>query len=84
MSSFEQINRNQSDPDGLDFDTLRKEAIGYVQDLCGDTWTDYNLHDPGVTILEQACYGLTDLSYRSGFVVADYLTAETGSIDYCD
>ena len=82
MSTFEQIKRNQSDPDELDFDTLRKEGIGYVQDLCGDTWTDYNLHDPGVTVLEQACYGLTDLSYRSGFEVADYLTDETGSIDY--
>lgn len=82
MRTFEQINRNQSDPDELDFDALRKEAIGYVQDLCGNTWTDYNLHDPGVTILEQACYGLTDLAYRSGYEVADYLTDEAGSIDY--
>ena len=32
-----------------------------LQELCGETWTDYNLHDPGVSILEQLCYGLTDL-----------------------
>jgi hypothetical protein len=82
MPTSEQIKRNSSDPDELDFNALRKEAIGHVQDLCGHTWTDYNLHDPGVTILEQACYGLTDLAYRSGFEVADYLTDEAGSIDY--
>lgn len=82
MPVSEQIPRVGTDPDGLDFATLRKEGIGRVQDLCGEVWTDYNLHDPGVTILEQLCYGLTDLSYRSGFAVQDYLTDETNSIDY--
>ncbi|UJP04126.1 MAG: hypothetical protein LZF85_06770 [Nitrosomonas sp.] len=82
MPASEQIPRIRIDPDGLDFETLRKEAIGKVQELSGDIWTDYNLHDPGVTILEQLCYGLTDLSYRSGFTVPDYLTGEKGTIDY--
>lgn len=82
MPASEQIPRIRIDPDGLDFETLRKEAIGKVQDLSGDLWTDYNLHDPGVTILEQLCYGLTDLSYRSGFTVPDYLTGAKGTIDY--
>ncbi|NBQ69842.1 MAG: hypothetical protein EBU46_13880 [Nitrosomonadaceae bacterium] len=53
MPASEQIPRIRIDPDGLDFETLRKEAIGKVQELSGDIWTDYNLHDPGVTILEQ-------------------------------
>lgn len=82
MQTAEQINRNQSDPDALDFETLRKDALTIIQNLCGDNWTDYNLHDPGVTILEQLCYALTDLSYRSEFPVADYLTGRDGSIDY--
>ena len=82
MPTSDHIKKNRSDPDELDFDSLRKEAIGYVQDLCGETWTDYNLHDPGVTILEQICYGLTDLSYRSGFKVQDYLANKTKEIDY--
>ena len=50
--------------------------------MCGEIWTDYNLHDPGVTILEQLCYGLTDLSYRSGFEIQDYLTDKRNVIDY--
>jgi len=82
MPASEQIKRIRVDPDGLDFETLRKEAIGKVQDLCGEIWTDYNLHDPGVTILEQLCYGLTDLSYRTGFEIQDYLAGEMNVIDY--
>ncbi|SVD38771.1 uncharacterized protein METZ01_LOCUS391625, partial [marine metagenome] len=23
-----------------------------LQEFSGETWTDYNLHDPGITILE--------------------------------
>ncbi len=82
MSKSEHIKRHRVDPDALGFDNLRKEGINYVQELCGETWTDYNIHDPGVTILEQLCYGLTDLSYRSGFDVPDYLTNQDGAIDY--
>ncbi|MDR4515329.1 hypothetical protein [Nitrosomonas sp.] len=82
MPTADQISRIHSDPDALDFATLRKDALSIIQDLCGENWTDYNLHDPGVTILEQLCYALTDLSYRSEFPVADYLSGSDGSIDY--
>ena len=71
MSTSDQIPRLRIDLDGLDFDTLRKEAFDKVQDLSGEIWTDYNTHDPGVTILEHLCYGLTDLSYRTGFEVPE-------------
>lgn len=76
------IKKIQPDPDGLDFEELRKEGIRLVQEICGDIWTDYNLHDPGVTILEQLCYGLTDLAYRAGFQVTDYLASSDGEIDF--
>ncbi|WP_090331095.1 hypothetical protein [Nitrosomonas sp. Nm51] len=82
MPATDQINRIRNDPDALDFETLREDALSIIQNLCGDNWTDYNLHDPGVTILEQLCYALTDLSYRSEFPVADYLTGHDGTIDY--
>ena len=29
-------------------------------------WTDVNVHDPGVTVLEVLCYAITDLQYRNG------------------
>ncbi|MCK9200415.1 MAG: hypothetical protein M0P59_00295 [Gallionella sp.] len=76
------IKKLQPDPDGLDFDGLRKEGIRLVQEISGDVWTDYNLHDPGVTILEALCYGLTDLAYRSGFGAGDYLARDGGEIDF--
>ena len=76
------IKKIQPESDGLDFEGLRQEGIRLAQDVCGDKWTDYNLHDPGVTILEQACYGLTDLAYRTGFPVADYLASAGGDIDF--
>ena len=44
-----------------------------VQKYSGSKWTDYNYHDPGVTILEQLCYALTDLGYRANFRIEDLL-----------
>lgn len=82
MPISDQIPRIRIDPDGLDFDTLRKEAFDRVQDLSGKIWTDYNTHDPGVTILEHLCYGLTDLSYRTEFEVQDYLVGKNNKINY--
>jgi len=76
------IKRIQPDPDGLDFDGLRKEGIRLAQEASGDVWTDYNLHDPGVTLLEAICYALTDLVYRTGFSVADYLSSEERKLDF--
>ena len=63
-----------------DFNTLRQEGIALVQALSGTTWTDYNLHDPGVTILEALCYALTDLAYRTDFPIADLLADPQGII----
>ncbi len=60
---------------------LRAEGIRLLQQLSHETWTDYNTHDPGVTILELLCYAVTDLIYRTGFATADYLTDASGRID---
>ncbi|PIL40877.1 hypothetical protein CR103_05365 [Massilia psychrophila] len=72
----------RSDPIGLNFAALKAEGIDALRGLCGELWTDYNLHDPGVTVLEQLVYGLTDLAYRTEFDVADYLTGPDGAIAY--
>lgn len=66
----------------LDFDALKRRGLELAQSLSGAHWTDYNLHDPGVTILEQVCYALTDLAYRAEFDVADHLTDDQGRLDY--
>ena len=82
MNSSDVISRLQHDPDGLDFASLRAEGIARAQELAGNIWTDYNLHDPGVTILEQLCFGLTELAYQANVPVADYLANERGLIDF--
>jgi hypothetical protein len=57
---------------GLDYNYLRTEGIKFIQELTGSLWTDFNDHDPGVTILEQLCFALTDLSYRTDFEIQDH------------
>ena len=61
-------------PDYLDFQKLRASGLEHIQDLGSDLWTDYNLHDPGITILEVLCYALTDLGFRTNFDIKDLLT----------
>ncbi len=67
---------------GMDYYYLRNEGVAYLQELSGAIWTDYNEHDPGVTILEQLCYAITDLCYRCDTPITDLLTdCNTGRID---
>jgi len=59
-----------------DFASLRQEGLRQLERLAGPGWTDFNAHDPGITILEQVCYALTDLAYRNGHAVADLLVSD--------
>ena len=71
-----------TNPDELDYETLRLEGIRLVQKLCGNVWTDFNPHDPGITILEQIVFALTDLGYKAGFDIETFLSSKDGTIDY--
>jgi hypothetical protein len=62
-----------------DYYRLRREGIGYIEQMGSALWTDYNTHDPGITILEGLCYIITDLAYRSGWDIKDLLAPPTGS-----
>jgi hypothetical protein len=73
------ISKNNSGfPDYLDFDKLRREGITYLGKLAGKIWTDHNVHDPGITILEALCYALLDLGYRTNLPVEDLLSRAPG------
>ena len=64
------------------YTALREEGIDLVKRLAGEIWTDFGEHDPGVTILEQLAYALTDLCYRAELPMADLLVdPTTGRID---
>ena len=53
------------------YDELLNEGISLIQKFSGDKWTDYNYHDPGITILEQLCYAITDIGYKTNFNIQD-------------
>src|SRR5215475_9764174 len=59
----------------LDHAQLFAIGLGWVQQLASEVWTDYNVHDPGITTLELLSYTLTDLSYRASMPVQDLLAA---------
>ncbi len=67
-------------PEYLDWQQLRSSGIKHISDLSGKIWTDHNVHDPGITILEMLCYALTDLGYRTNFDIQELLAKkDTGS-----
>ncbi|MBS1630594.1 MAG: hypothetical protein JST27_11100 [Bacteroidetes bacterium] len=69
------IAKNPSLPPGMDYGLLRRSGLQYIEALGSALWTDYNIHDPGITMLEALCYALTDLSYRTSFPMEDLLAA---------
>lgn len=73
MNQSKSLDRNKIVEPSLDFNVLRKEGIKIIQELTGSFWTDFNVHDPGVTILEQLCYALTELSFRTDFEIEQLL-----------
>ena len=75
------ISTNPPSVKSMDYNFLRLEGIKVAQELSGDIWTDYNYHDPGVTMLEQLCYAITDLGYRTNFPIEDLLQTKTDDYD---
>jgi hypothetical protein len=60
--------------DDRDFDFLKRKGLEHIEEMSRKLWTDYNSHDPGITILEALCYAITDLGNRIQFPIADLLT----------
>ncbi len=68
------IYKNASLSDSENYVFLRQKGLEYVEQLASGRWTDYNSHDPGITILEALCYAITDLGYRTQYEIKDLLT----------
>ena len=64
-----------------DYYRLRREGIGFIEKMASRLWTDYNTHDPGITLLEALCYAITDLAYRANWDIQDLLTPENPPAD---
>ncbi|MEG3437610.1 hypothetical protein V0288_10815 [Pannus brasiliensis CCIBt3594] len=75
------IPKKQSRPLPMDRQRLYEIGLQYIQRLSSRIWTDYNVHDPGITILEILSYALTDLSYRTSLPIEDLLASYHGETD---
>jgi len=73
MSESRTIPKDISSDYGKDYAFLRARGLQYIERLAHKLWTDYNTHDPGVTMLEMLCYTITDLGYRIAMPVEDIL-----------
>ena len=82
MSLPKELNTEKYSSKSQRFEELLEEGIFHIQNFSGDNWTDYNYHDPGITILEQICYAITDLGYKSNFPVEDLLMVGVDNYDF--
>jgi hypothetical protein len=48
------------------FDFLKEQGMQLIRQVASATWTDHNLHDPGITLLETLCHALTEAGLQSG------------------
>jgi hypothetical protein len=64
----------------LNFQKLKDRAMDYIKQYSSVSWTNYNPSDPGITILEQICFALTELGYCGDFPMADILTQKNNQL----
>jgi hypothetical protein len=64
--------------EALDFRALQRIGLEAIARTGSAHWTDFNEHDPGITILEVLSFALTDLGYRAEFPIEDLLAPEAG------
>lgn len=72
------ISKEKIFPTSMNFAELKREGIENIQKLSGKIWTDYNSHDPGVTILENLCFALTELGFKTNFSIEDIFFHKNG------
>jgi hypothetical protein len=75
------ISKNESLPT-LDHqnnaDQLKQQALSLIGQLAGESWSDHNSSDPGITILEVLAFAISDLSERLKFPIEDLLQGIPG------
>ena len=76
MASKEQQIRKAPGPIG--YDELREAGLEHIRRYSRSIWTDHGIHDPGITMLENLCFSLVDLGYRTDFSMPD-LDASDGN-----
>lgn len=76
IDTYKKIPKNVSTNDDLDFEFLLKTGIEYIESMGGGLWTDYNEHDPGITMLQMLSYAITDLGARMDLPIATLIASK--------
>lgn len=67
------INIKKREKEDNEYKRLQDYTLKRIEKLCGNIWTDYNPHDPGITIADYFNYALFELNYRLSFSLQTYL-----------
>ncbi|MXO04512.1 hypothetical protein [Flavobacterium sp. HBTb2-11-1] len=70
------IPKKSASEDDLDFFYLRKKGIEYIESFGSKFWTDFNEHDPGITMLEMLSYAISDLGMRLNLPIENILASD--------
>lgn len=76
MSEPLQISIAPPEVKSQDFAFLREQGMNIIRSVASGTWTDHNLHDPGITLLEAFCYALTEMGLRTGMNMRDLVASD--------
>lgn len=84
LKKYQPIRKDVATGDDLDYGFLRMKGLEYIEQLARNVWSDYNEHDPGITLLEMLSYALTDLAARIEMPIENLLTPEENSAPKID
>jgi hypothetical protein len=73
----EKYNLNAQAAKTLEREQLKEVWLEFMQQLSGDIWTDYNAHDPGITIMEQLCDTLSKINKRATTPIQNLLNSQS-------
>lgn len=72
-----QFNLNTQAEKTLEREQLKEVWLEFMQQLSGDVWTDYNAHDPGITIMEQLCDTMSKINKRATTPIQNLLNSQS-------
>ncbi|MGH1337488.1 MAG: hypothetical protein ACRBFS_15300 [Aureispira sp.] len=73
----DKFNLNAQAAKTLEREKLKEVWLEFMQQLSGDIWTDYNTHDPGITIMEQLCDSLSKINKRATTPIQNLLNSQS-------
>ena len=73
----DQFNLNTQIAKTLEREQLKEVWLEFMQQLSGDIWTDYNTHDPGITIMEQLCDVMSQINKRATTPIQNLLNSQS-------